>query len=78
MSLQPKPSRRTPLFCQATLPLFAKWFKETFHRVEAVREAKRQIEYDFGQTEALEQHDTEFNELLGKLPAGPNQYYCTG
>ena len=32
----------------ATLPLFAKWFKETFPRVEARREAKRQIEFEFG------------------------------
>ena len=52
----------------ATLPLFAQWFKDTFPRVEAVREAKRQVEYDFGQTQALEHHNAEFNELLEKLP----------
>ena len=51
----------------ATLPLFAQWFKDTFPRVEAVREAKRQVEYDFGQTQALEPHNAEFNELLEKL-----------
>jgi hypothetical protein len=53
---------------EATLPLFAQWFKATFPRVEAVRETKRQIEYDFGQTQALEHHNAEFNELLEKLP----------
>ena len=53
---------------QATLTLFAEWFKRTFYRVEAVREAKRQVEYDFGQTQALEHHNAEFNELLEKLP----------
>ena len=35
---------------QATLTLFADWFKATFPRVEAIREAKRQVEFDFGQT----------------------------
>ena len=35
-----------------------------------MREAKRQIEYDFGQTQALEHHNAEFNELLDKLPGG--------
>ena len=54
----------------ATLPLFAQWFKETFPRVEAVRGGKRQIEYDFGQTQALEHHNADFNELLDKLPTG--------
>ena len=34
---------------QATLTLFAEWFKRTFYRVEEVREAKRQVEFDFGQ-----------------------------
>ena len=57
---------------QATLVLFAQWFKETFPRVEAVREAKRQVEYDFGQTQALEHHNADFNELLDKLPTGMN------
>ena len=52
----------------ATLPLFAQWFKNEFPRVEEIREAKRQIEYDFGQTQALEHHNAEFNELLEKLP----------
>ena len=52
---------------EATLQLFAGWFKQTLSRVEARREAKRQVEYEFGQTQALEQHDTEFNELLDKL-----------
>ena len=33
---------------QATLPLSPKWSKETFPRVEPVREAKRQTEYEFG------------------------------
>ena len=36
-------------------------------RVEAVREAKRQVEFDFGQTQALEHHNADFNELLDKL-----------
>ena len=53
---------------QATLVLFSDWFKATFPRVEAVREAKRQVEFDFGQTQALEHHNAEFNELLEKLP----------
>ena len=55
---------------QATLPIFSDWFKCTFPRVEAVREAKRQVEFDFGQTQALEHHNAAFNELLGKLPTG--------
>ena len=46
-----------PPLQQATLTLFAEWFKRTFYRVEAVREAKRQVEYDFGQTQALEHHN---------------------
>ena len=50
----------------ATLDLFARWFKASFARVEAVREAKRQVEFDFGQTQALEQHEEDFNELLEK------------
>jgi hypothetical protein len=35
---------------QAALALFADWFKATttFPRVEAVREAKRQVEFDYG------------------------------
>ena len=53
---------------QATLTLFAEWFKRTFYRVEAVREAKRQVEYDFGQTQSLEHHNAAFNELLEMLP----------
>ena len=53
---------------QATLILFSDWFKATFPRVEAVREAKRQVEFDFGQTQALEHHNADFNELLEKLP----------
>ena len=53
---------------QATLTLFAEWFKRTFPRVEAVREAKRQVEFDFGQTQALEHRNAAFNELLEKLP----------
>ena len=53
---------------EATLLPFAQWFKATFPKVEVVREAKRQIEYDFGQTQALEHHNAEFNELLEKLP----------
>ena len=53
---------------QATLILFADWFKATFPRVEAIREAKRQVEFDFGQTQALEHHNADFNELLDKLP----------
>ena len=57
-----------PAVQQATLTLFAEWFKRTFPRVEAVREAKRQVEFDFGQTQALEHHNAEFNELLEKLP----------
>ena len=57
-----------PAVQQATLTLFAEWFKRTFSRVEAVREAKRQVEFDFGQTQALEHHNAEFNELLEKLP----------
>ena len=56
-----------------TLPLFARWFKETFPRVEARREAKRKIEFEFGQTQALEQHHTDFNELLDKLAGGSVQ-----
>ena len=52
---------------QATLVLFSDWFKFTFPRVEATREAKRQVEFDFGQTQALEHHNAEFNELLEKL-----------
>ena len=58
-----------PAVQQATLTLFAEWFKRTFYRVEALREAKRQVEYDFGQTQALEHHNAAFNELLEKLPA---------
>ena len=50
--------------------MFAEWFKRTFFRVEAVREAKRQVEYDFGQTQSLEHHNADFNELLDKLPDG--------
>ena len=57
-----------PAVQQATLTLFAEWFKRTFYRVEAVREAKRQVEFDFGQTQALEHHNAAFNELLEKLP----------
>ena len=53
---------------QATLILFSDWFKATFPRVEAVREAKRQVEFDFGQTQSLEHHNADFNELLDKLP----------
>jgi hypothetical protein len=60
-----------PPLQQATLTLFAEWFKRTFYRVEAVREAKQQVEYDFGQTQALEHHNAEFNELLEKLPQPP-------
>ena len=56
-----------PLQQQATLILFSDWFKATFPRVEAVREAKRQVEFDFGQTQALEHHSADFNELLDKL-----------
>ena len=52
--------------------MFAQWFKETFPRVETVRETKRQVEYDFGQTQALEHHNADFNELLDKLPTGMN------
>ena len=52
---------------QATLVLFVQWFRETFPRVEEVREANRQVEYDFGQTQALEHHNADFNELLDKL-----------
>ena len=65
-------ARGPPPEQQATLVLvlFADWFKETFSRVEVVREAKRQVEYDFGQTQALEHHNADFNELLGKLPTG--------
>ena len=55
----------------ATLTLIAEWFKRTSPRVEATRETKRQIELDFGQTQALEHHNAEFNELLEKLP-NPN------
>jgi hypothetical protein len=47
--------------------LFSDWFKATFPRVEAVREAKRQVEFDFGQTQSLEHHNADFNELLDKL-----------
>ena len=54
----------------ATLQLFAQWFKETFPRVESVREAKRQVEFEFGQTQALLHHNAEFNELLDRLPTG--------
>ena len=50
------------------LTLFAEWFKRAFPRVEATREAKRQVEFDFGQTQALEHHNAEFNELLEKVP----------
>ena len=57
---------------QATLTLFADWFKATFTRVEAVREAERQVEFDFGQTQALEHYNADFNELLDKLPTGMN------
>ena len=53
---------------QATLTLFAEWFKRNFYRVEATREANRQVVYVFGQTQALEHHNAEFNELLEKLP----------
>ena len=42
--------------------------QEHLPRVEAVREAKRQVEFDFGQTQALEHHNADFNELLEKLP----------
>ena len=42
-------------------------FSPTPH-VEATIEAKRQVEFDFGQTQALEHHNAEFNELLEKLP----------
>lgn len=55
---------------QASLELFAQWFKESFFRVEAAREARREIEYDFGQTQSLEHHNADFNELLDKLPTG--------
>ena len=54
----------------ATLQLFAQWFKQTFPRVESVREAKRQVEFEFGQTQALLHHNAEFNELLDRLPTG--------
>ena len=37
--------------------------------MEVVRETNRQVEYDFGQTQALEHHNAAFNELLEKLPA---------
>ena len=47
--------------------MFSDWFKATFPRVEAVRETKRQVEFDFGQTHALEHHSADFNELLDKL-----------
>ena len=55
---------------QATLAIFSDWFKCTFPRVEAVREAKRQVEFDFGQTQALEHHNADFNEFMDKLPTG--------
>ena len=55
---------------QAALILFDQWFKRAFPRVEALREAKRLVEYDFGQTQALEHHNAEFNKLLDKLPNG--------
>ena len=51
--------------------MFAEWFKRTFPRVEATREANRQVGFDFGQTQALEHPNAEFNELLEKLP-NPN------
>ena len=38
--------------------------------MEARRKAKHQIEFEFGQTQALEQHHTDFNELLDKLVGG--------
>jgi hypothetical protein len=66
-----------PAVQQATLTLFADWFKATFPRVEAVREAKRQVEFDFGQTQALEHHNLDFNELLDKLP-GTRRCRITG
>ena len=55
---------------EATLLLFAQWSKLSFPRVEAVREAKREIEFTFGQTMALEHHNAEFNEFMDKLPTG--------
>ena len=63
-------ARGLPVGQQATLTLFADWFKATFPRVEAVREVKRQVEFDFGQTQSLEHHNADFNELLEKLPTG--------
>ena len=41
--------------------------KDTFPRVEAVKEAKCHVEYDSGQTQALKHHNAEFDELLEKL-----------
>ena len=62
---------------QATLTLFADWFKATFPRVEAVRKAKRQVEFDFGQTQAREHHNADFNELLDKLVGTSTVLLCT-
>ena len=55
---------------QATLILFIDWPKETPLGVEVITEVKRQVEYDFGQTQALAHHNAEFDELLDKLPTG--------
>ena len=55
---------------RGTLETFAAYFKREFARMDASKEAKKMIEVSFGQSQALEHHNAEFNRYLGMLPGG--------